>query len=195
MNDPLDEKQLLRDIANGDRVSFNELYVRYMHNLYQYVHLICKSKELTEEVIQDIFIKIWLNRENLNNVAYFKAYLYRCARNLLMDKIRRTQLEKKVKELLSFHEVETTVNSDSTAICNQYRQFTREAISLLPEKRKRIVELSTQEGLSLDEIAAQLSISKSVVKKQLYSGMSFVRDYLHNLDHLLVVLLILHALI
>jgi RNA polymerase sigma-70 factor (family 1) len=188
MNDPLDDTHLLRNIVDDDRISFNELYRRHMHNVYSYVHLICKSRETTEEVVQDLFVKIWLNRKNLENVLHFKAYLYRSARNLLLDKIRRTQTELKAKELALHATADSVESSDSATICNQYRQFTREAISRLPEKRKRIVELRTQDDLSLDEIAMQLSISKSVVKKQLYSGMSFIREYLHKLDHLVVLL-------
>jgi len=194
MNDPLDDTQLLKNIVNDDRISFNELYRRHMHNIYSYVHLICKSRETTEEVVQDLFVKIWINRENLSHVLHFKAYLYRSARNLLMDRVRRAQIELKAKELAGQHDADNSESSDSIVICNQYRELTRQAISRLPEKRKRIVELRTQEDLSLDEIAAQLSISKSVVKKQLYSGMNFVRDYLHKLDHLIVLLLLLRLI-
>ncbi|MET1054005.1 MAG: sigma-70 family RNA polymerase sigma factor [Pedobacter sp.] len=183
MDNPLDDTHLLIRIAEGDRVSFNELYRRHMHNVYSYIHLICKSRETTEEVVQDLFLKIWLNRKNLEHIRHFKPYLYRSARNLLLDRVRKSQVEVKAKELVLRTDMEHTESSDSNIICNQYKQFTIEAISRLPEKRKRIVELRTQEDLSLDEIAAQLSISKSVVKKQLYSGMNFVRDYIHKLDH------------
>lgn len=184
MNSPLNEHQLLLSVANDDRKAFNELYSYYMSNIYSYIHLICKSKETTEEVVQDLFVKIWVNRKNLENVQHFKSYLYRSAQNLLLDKIRKAQLESRFIHLAEQQQTDSSERSDSPLICRDFKRITQDAINQLPEKRKRIVELRTYDELSLDEIAAHLSISKSVVKKQLYSGLSFIREYIHKLDRL-----------
>lgn len=184
MNGPLDEHQLLLKIANDDRKAFNELYTSHLAGVYRYIHLLCKSRETTEELVQDLFVKIWINRKNLERVQFFKSYLFRCAQNLLLDRLRKIQAEGLVKvkaERTQDHYVE---ESDSHLICNDFKKLTQAAINRLPEKRRQIVELRTHDDLSLDEIAQQLSISKSVVKKQLYSGLSFVREYIHKFDEL-----------
>ena len=192
MDKVIDEKQLLISIANDDRKAFSELYTYHMHNLYRYVFFICKSTEITEEVVQEIFVKLWLNRSNLHNIQFFKSYLYRSAQNQLIDHLRRAKLQHKVTEQMQVVESECALPSDSAMICNEFIQLTRRAINHLPAKRKIIVELRTEHGLTLDEIAERLHISKSVVKKQLYAGMSFVRNYIHHFDELAAILILLH---
>jgi RNA polymerase sigma-70 factor (ECF subfamily) len=174
-----DDKELLKRIAESDRSAFAILYKQHLNNLYRYIFLFTNSKERTEEIIQDVFVKIWERREKLENVSCFRAYLYRCAKNLLIDQIRKDQLETKVLTFLKGSE-ESCSESDARINFNQYYQITQEAINLLPEKRQKIVRLRTNEDLSLDEIAEKMSISKFVVKKQLYSGMNFIRKYLRK---------------
>lgn len=172
-----DECDLLKCIAGGDRKVFTLVYTRYLNELYRYVYLFTKSKKRTEEIVQAIFVKIWDHREALINVVNFKSYVFRCARNLLLDEARRSQVRQKILYNVMPLTETSSEYSDSKIIYGQYFQITQEAIHLLPEKRKLIVELHTRDELSLDEIAAQLSISKGVVKKQLYAGLAFVRDY------------------
>lgn len=172
-----DERYLLKQIAGGDRKAFTLVYTRYLHELYRYVYLFTKSKERTEETVQNVFVKVWERREALADVVHFKSYVYRCARNLLLDEIRRNQVKQKVLYALTPSTETSSEHSDSAIIYKQYYQIAQEAIRLLPAKRKQIVELRTRDELSLDEIAEKLCISKSVVKKQLYAGLAFVREY------------------
>lgn len=171
------ECDLLKQVAAGDRRAFAAVYTRYIGELYRYVYLFTKSNEDTEEIIQSVFVRIWEGRQALSTVMNFKSYLYRCARNLLIDEIRRKQVKQKVLLALMLPTEVSPETSDSKLISKQYYQIAQDAIRLLPKKRKLIVELRTRDELSLDEIAERLSISKSVVKKQLYAGLSFVREY------------------
>ena len=190
-----DERELLKRIATGDRKAFTIVYSRYLHDLYHYVYLFTKSKETSEEIIQTLFLKIWERRETLGNIAFFKAYLYRSAKNLLLDEIRRNQLQTKMCLALKPSTEESSETSDAKIIYNQYYQMTQDAIRQLPEKRKQIVELRTKDDLTLDEIAEKLSISKGVVKKQLYAGMAFIRVHLQKYVELTHILLLLFLFI
>ncbi|MET3114797.1 RNA polymerase sigma-70 factor (family 1) [Pedobacter sp. CG_S7] len=184
-----DEKELITRIINSDRKAFSLLYSHHLNNLYRYIYLFTKSRETSEEIVQNVFIKIWEHRENLKNINSFKAYIYRCAKNQLLDKIRRNQAETKMFFSIKPDTEESEEKSDNNIIYSQYYQIVQDAIKLLPEKRKRIVELRTQEDLTLDEIAEKLSISKFVVKKQLYAGLHFVREYLQKYGELSSVLI------
>jgi RNA polymerase sigma-70 factor (ECF subfamily) len=184
-----DECDLLKRIAGDDRKAFTLLYSLHLHDLYRYVYLFTKSNERSEEIVQAVFVKIWEHRDALVNVMNFKSYVYRSARNLLLDEVRRSQVKQKVLCALLPSNETSSEHSDSKIICEQYYQIAQDAISLLPKKRKLIVELRTRDELSLDEIAERLSISKSVVKKQLYAGMAFVREYFQKNAELTSVLL------
>jgi RNA polymerase sigma-70 factor (family 1) len=179
-----DEKELIYRVIQSDRKAFSLLYSRHLNNLYRYIYLFTKSRQTSEEIVQKVFVKIWEHREKLTNVNCFKAYLFRAAKNLLIDEIRRNQAECRMILSIKPDSEESTDQSDQQIIYRQYNKIIHDAITLLPEKRKLIVKLRTQDDLTLDEIAEKLVISKFVVKKQLYEGLRFVREYLHKYGEL-----------
>lgn len=181
MKDVSEELELLLRVADGDRLAFNLLYKKYLHNLRKFVASISGNTDLADELVQDIFVKIWLNRKNLSLIESFKPYLYRCARNLLIDHIRKSKTQIRIKEVSKNLEDNCSVSTDDNLIYSQTLSQLYNGINLLPEKRKKIVELKINDDLSLDEIALQLKISKSVVKKQLYTGIAFLRNHLKHL--------------
>jgi len=181
MKDVSEELELLLRVADGDRPAFNLLYRKYLQNLRKFVASISGNTDLADELVQDIFVKIWLSRKNLPFVGAFKPYLYRCARNLLIDHIRKSKTQIRIKEVSKNIEENCSVSTDDHLIYSQTLNQVYSGINLLPEKRKKIVELKINDDLSLDEIALQLKISKSVVKKQFYTGMAFLRNHLKHL--------------
>jgi len=186
-----DETILLKKIVEGDRQAFSTLYMQYLGELYRYMYLFTKSKEKSEEIVQDAFLKIWEKREHLGHVTSFKSYLYRTAKNLLLDEIRRDAVKAKAHHYLKPGNEASEEMADELIINRQYHEIAERAIALLPEKRKAIFLMRTREELSLDEIATKLSISKSVVKKQLYAAISFVRNYINKSEITLVTIITL----
>jgi len=176
MNEQLTEFELLKLASAGDRRAFSALYTQYIHQLYQYVFSICNCKESSEEIVQDLFLKLWENKESLIYVTSFKSYLYRASKNLLLNQLKRKKAESQYITNLEMAN-QTTEDSSDNLIYKDYERIASHAIGLLPERRKLIFKMRLDENLSLIEIATRLSISKSVVKKQLYSGISFVRNY------------------
>ncbi len=176
-----EEKVLLALVANGDRKAFAQIYTGSLNNLHRYIFLFTKSKEETEEILQEIFIKIWENRERLSEIDSFKNYLFRVAKNKLLDKVRQMQIRQRVlAEIKRSRVIAESTTSDQCAY-REYYKVVQQAIEKLPPKRKLIFRLNIENGLSQDEIAEQLNISKSVVQKQIYSASHFVKKYL--LEH------------
>ncbi|QDA60415.1 RNA polymerase sigma factor [Hymenobacter jejuensis] len=174
-----DERALLQAVAAGNRVAFTCLYSAHLNDLFRYATLFVGSTEEAEEIIQEVFVRIWDRRETLPHLASFKAYAYQVAKNLVVDYWRQQKRQVTAhKRLQAF----TTAPefADAALIYQQDYQMAQQAIAQLPLKRKQIFLMRTQEELSLDEIAQQLSISKSVVKKQLYAATAFVKAYLHQ---------------
>ena len=180
MTEPAEEKALLARCANGDRQSYAILYQRYLTALCRYMFLFTRSKDDSEEIVQDVFVKIWERKENLVTVQLFQPYLFKIAKNLLLDRLRKKQSEFRLLNAIRPLSEESDDYSDTEVIYNQYYQIAQDAINLLPEKRKLIFEMRTEDGLSLDEIAQKLAISKTVVKKQLYTATDFIREYLRK---------------
>ena len=175
-----EERGLLDRCAGGDRAAFAALYTFYLPALVKYIYLFTKSSELSEEIVQDVFVKIWEKKENLVTVQSFQAYSFKSAKNALLDHFRKEQTESNYfSRNIPFSE-ESEEQTDGNLIYGQYYQLAQEAINRLPEKRRQIFELKTIDDLSLDEIADQLAISKSVVKKQLYAATDFVKEYLRK---------------
>jgi len=171
-------KVLLEKIAIGDRNAFAKFYRSHLNNLFRYVYLFTKSKEESEEILQEIFIKIWENREKLTSVDCADSYLFQIAKNKVIDKVRSQQFRQRV--LLQIRRSKEVFNSSTADDCafREYYRVVQEAIEKLPPKRKLIFRLNTENGFSADEIARQLKISRAVVQKQLYSASHFVRKYL-----------------
>jgi len=173
-----DDETLLLLISKGDRAAFSYLYNYYGNNLLRFVSSLCFSKEISEEIVQDLFLKIWLHRENLVNVTGIKPYLYRSAKNLLLNHIRALQKEARIFDVVKVNPLQAINYVEDEIIYNEFYGLAQTAIDLLPLKRKLIFKMHHDEALSLDEISEKLAISKSVVKKQLYSGIHFVRTFL-----------------
>jgi RNA polymerase sigma-70 factor (family 1) len=180
MIDQDEERVLLIQCSKGDRQAYAILYTRYMSQICRYLFLFTRSKEYSEEIAQDVFVGIWEKKESLSRVLSFRAYAFKIAKNHLINQIRRRDTETKILKYLRPTTEDCGGYSDSEAIYNQYYQIAIAAKDQLPPKRKRIFEMSTEEGLSLDAIAEELSISKSVVKKQLYAATDFIREYLRK---------------
>ncbi|MEO3403517.1 RNA polymerase sigma-70 factor [Mucilaginibacter sp. CAU 1740] len=189
----VNEPELINLIANGDREAFAQFYRAYLKNIYKYIFSISYSKETSEEIVQELFLKVWENRENLGKVKSAKAYLYQCAKNLLLDHIRRSRVESRVMDVIELNALAGENYTENSLAYGEYYQIAQRAIDLLPEKRKLIFKLRLNDDLSLDEIALKLHISKSVVKKQLYAGVNFVRKYIN--EHSEIAVLIFYLII
>ena len=170
--------KLLAKVAGGDRDAFTQLYTDHLNNLFRYIFLITKSKEETEEILQEVFIRIWENRSKLVAIDSFENYVFRCAKNKLLDNIRRQQVKQRVfSEIKRSKEVSASTTSDQSTY-KEYYLLVQQAIEKLPPKRKLIFRLNIENGYSREEIARHLNISDSVVKKQIYKASYFVRAYL-----------------
>jgi RNA polymerase sigma-70 factor (family 1) len=190
-----DEKYLLSKIAAGDRHAFNQLYSKYIDDVFRFVLLFAKTEHETEEILQEVFINIWEKRETLVNVVSFKSYVLRAAKNRTIDRFRHLQIKEKVLTEIRRTRESTGESTAHDLAYKQYYQLVKKAIHQLPPKRKLIFQLNVEAGLSHDEIAEKLNISKSVVKKQLYTAYNFVREYLAQHGELSTWLILLLSMI
>jgi RNA polymerase sigma-70 factor (family 1) len=172
------EPQLLQQAADGSREAYAVLYQNYLPKLYKYLYDMLRSKQDTEEILQDIFLKLWEKKEDLADIKTLNGYLFRVARNRLMNHYDHQKVRQKATNYFNAQSEPIGATAADIYTYKEYSVVMEMALGALPPKRRQVFEMSTQEDLSMDEIAARLNISKSMVKKQLYAANSSVKEYL-----------------
>ena len=172
-----DEADLLQKMAHDNMSAFNILYSNFQPKLYQYIIPFTQNSSIdANDIVQDIFTKLWVKRKALAGILSLEYYLYRMARNRLIDLKRSSDIQQ--THHLQYGSSQSA-QAETTLFDMQYREFEKraqEAIQKLPYRRREIFDLSINKDLSLAEIAEYLQLSTSVVKKQLYLASQFVKD-------------------
>lgn len=175
---PYTEKALLEEIARGNENAFRTLYDGYFHRISAYIFKLCKSPAATEEIVQDIFLKIWENRQSLVSVNTPEAYIFSMVRNKTIDYLRRLAKETNLIHVLkeqvqaSSNEIEDKLNAEDLHC------LIEEALQQLSSQKREIFRLSRTEGLDHDEIAEAMHLSKSTVKNHLSQTLQHVREHI-----------------
>ncbi len=178
--------------VEGDRQAFAILYSYYAPLLYKAVYpLTNRSKEDTEEIIQELFVKVWDRRDNMLTIQSFRPFIFRLARNRVIDWYRKKESKKSYCTFYSEKYRDESVSVADDLLFEEYYAIAIEAIDRLPPRQKQIFNLRHTEDLSLSEIAAELKISLHAVKKQLYQATRFIKEYLHKHGEWLVSMLFL----
>jgi RNA polymerase sigma-70 factor (family 1) len=183
------EKELLAQISAGDEKAFRALFASYYEQLYRYIFGFIKSKQVSEELVMDVFLKIWLGRDLISQIEKFDAFLFRVAHNKSIDFLRSVARDPKFKDLLLENiQLANNVQSDSPVLMQEYETKLREAVSLLSPQRKKVYQLSREQDMTHDEIAAQLNLSKHTINNHIVEAQRFIRTYLSkNFDIAFVV--------
>lgn len=174
----LEEKELLRKVTEGDRVAFTLLFETYHHGLGAFIFSIIKSREQAEEIVLDVFLKIWMTREALSEVKNFKAYLFTVSRNAAISALRkiireRTQYTEWTKDTSAIPAVEMDEKE-------AYLSLIDEAINALSPQRKKIYLLSREKGMRYKEIAHQMGISIFTVRAHIQQAVASVVEFVHS---------------
>jgi len=175
-----DEQALLQRTADGSREAFEKLYTHYYAGLYRFISFIIDSHEDTEEIIQDIFLKIWLKKETLIGIRAFDDYLFRMARNRVFDMTRQSRSRLNLSRQLGQSTQAATDSTYNAIIFQEYHEIALEAINLLPPRKKEIFLMNARDEMTAQEIADQLGTTRGAIKKQLFEAIHFVKDHLRE---------------
>jgi RNA polymerase sigma-70 factor (ECF subfamily) len=170
------EPDLLFRVSQGDEAAFAHLFHTYQNRLGAFVMQLTGSKPLAEEIVQEIFIRIWEKREKLSHVAHFHPYLYAVARNYSLSFLKKLGRELARKQAWEISVAATHDEEDDTVI-KDYRRIIDQAISELPAQRQKVYLLSRDEGLRQAEIADRMAISLETVKKHMVLALRSIRSY------------------
>jgi RNA polymerase sigma factor (sigma-70 family) len=170
------EQEILRKVADGDEHAFSELFYHWLPFLSTHIFRITESRELTEEIVQDVFLKIWMSRETLTDINNFKGYLIIVSRNHALNFLRKRSRE----------EMQFTVwkqelnNTDDENNWQSHLTLIDEAIDQLSQRQKEIYLLHRHERLTYEEIGNRLSIGRETVKSHLKLAVSAISGYVRS---------------
>ena len=173
------EKELLTLISKGDEKAFQSVFTSYYEQLFNYIFSIVKSRQVAEELVMDVFLKIWLGKEIVPRIENFNAFIFRVAHNKSIDFLRSVARDPKFQDLL-WEQIQLSNNNhaDSAFTVREYETKLREAVSLLSPQRKKIYQLSREQDMTHDEIATQLKLSKNTINNHIVEAQRFIRSYL-----------------
>jgi RNA polymerase sigma-70 factor (ECF subfamily) len=156
---------LLREVAQGSETAFSRLVEAYKNNLYTSAWRVTGSKAMAEDILQNVFLKVWLHRERLPALDNFSGYLYTMTQNAIFDALRKVARRRERSlspetddALLSHSETEQRIEQ------REYDVLLHRAIESLPPKQKQTYILIKQEGLKRSETADLLNVSSETVK-------------------------------
>lgn len=173
MKDSLQDEQLLQLMREDDRESFKIIYQRYWHRLYRAAYKQLARHDQSEDIAQDIFIKLWERRKQLN-ITHLSAYLHTAVRYRVYDYVVRDMAADVFYQ--PFEDVLLTAGeADTGLIEKELFQLAEAYMATMPSKRRQIYELYFNNNLPTHEIAARLKISQKTVQNQLGNAINGLR--------------------
>lgn len=192
---PNDEKALLAEIARGDKQAFTIIFNRYQRDLYLFSKSLTKSKDVAIEIVQEVFIKIWTNREQLDHVENFGGYLNRIVRNHSLNTIKKIARKARVQsgnpiEQEDFGNVVADEGTLQQLDYNDAMRVLNAALQELAPQQKQVYQLCHVEGMKYEEVAQMLGISIETVRVHMKRALKKIRLHFHNNSYMYAMLII-----
>ncbi len=185
------DHELLVKVTGGDQRAFRILYDRYYHPLYAFVLKILKSDLLTEEIIQEVFLKLWTQGAKLTTINNVESYLVTIARNRSFDELRRSKLRAHANLEDIGSEYELHNDTEESIFLNDTKRMIDEAIKNLPPQQRSVYQLCQVQGYKYDEAAKELQLSVDTVQSYMKLALRNLRKQLSQNPDLLIVLVLL----
>lgn len=174
-------QELLTRLKNGDVIAFDHIYELYSHKLFSFIFKILKNEAEVDDIVQEVFVKIWESRNKLDDYNFLNSYIFTIAYNNSIDLIRKRVSNNKYLEHLKYS---ASVNFTPTIISqieyNELNSQVQELIANLPDRQKQVYLLHREEGLTYPEIAEQLGISKNTVENHMAKALKYLRQNMDN---------------
>jgi len=183
------DKDLISRFKSGDMAAFKKIYDSFSKPLYRFALSYMKDSFEAEEIVQDVFLKLWEKRDEIDEQKSFKSYLYRITVNKIFNELKHRVVKRKYDQhLLNIDQV-SEETPESSLQFQELNNKLEHILSKLPEQQRNIFIMSRWQGLSNAEIAQNLSLSARTVENQIYRAAKFIKLHLSN-DYPIVILVI-----
>jgi len=166
---------IIVQVRKGNKLAFSQLFRMYYPRIYSFIFQLLRDKTLAEEITQDVFLRLWINREKLDPDLSFGSYLFTIAKNIVLNFYKKRDVEQRY--------IEQTVRSFDTESIDPEEDFyykdllsiIDKAVNEMPPQQRKVFRLSREEGLLNAEIAEKLGISKRTVEKHISTSLNSLR--------------------
>lgn len=174
---PYEIKTLLKRIAEGDEKAFREIFEYYKAPFYGAAFKMTRSAHLSEEIVQEVFVTIWLKRELIAAAHRPADYIFTILHNCIYAHFRKLASERKLKSKLAREHVESEDIIESLLLEKENKAILENVINQIPAQQRLVYKLAKQEGCSREEIAQRLHISPNTVRNHLAAAVDYLRNY------------------
>lgn len=171
---------LVKEFREGSQLAFKQIYDVFKSKIYAFAYSFLEDKTMSEEVVQETFISLWINRARFDENKALDPYLFTISKRLILDNFRKetSAVTLRKKLLLTISEIDN--DTENSIILADLMSFAERVISKLPSQQQAVFRLSRFDGLSYDEIAAHLSLSRNTVKNHLTVALRTLKSQLVN---------------
>ncbi len=176
LNKNISDKELVEKLRKGDLEAFDAVFEKYSNRLFGFALKYLRSKEVAEGLVQDVFLKIWENRNTLKKDSSLKSYLFTIAYHNICKFFRKKQLQEKLEEKISLVS-DISVDPEEQIDYQSTLEQIEKLIEKLPPKQKTIFLKSRKEGKSTREIAEEMHLAPGTVDNHISAALKFLRKH------------------
>ena len=171
------EEEIIALIIQGDEAAFAILFEHYRDKIYSIAYRLTHSTTIAEDVVEDVFLKIWLKRNDLGAIQNFDAYLFTIARNDVYKVLKVTAKNYKVSELADLNQLAAKNDTEEYLMDKEYLSLLKKAIDRLPTQQREVYHLIKEQDLKRETVANILQIQPETVKFHLAQAMKNIRSF------------------
>lgn len=175
-----DDRALLSAVAGGDQNAFSELFSRHKDRTYTVALALTDDPLIAEELVQDVFLRVWKNRHKLTILDDFASWLYTITRNRALTALQKIAREGRNRAEFISYLPEKVNDAGNKMDDRDMQQLLETALSRLSKQQRRVFELSRLKGYSRDEVASELGLAPATVSVHLTIALRTVRAFLTN---------------
>lgn len=183
------EALLLVQLAEDSEVAFRKVFELYHGKIYKVAMMYVKSVPASEEIVQDVFLKLWTKRKTLQNIQSLESWLFIVTKNHTFNLLKKQASELRAKDKWAEQAVIIDDTLESKLISSEYQQLFNDAILRLPPQQQKIYRLAKEQGKSYEVIGSELALSPLTVKTHMARALAALRILLKSHISLIVALL------
>lgn len=174
------EADLIQCLQQGKASAFEQLFNGYKRPVLFFIQKFLKSDTESEEILHDVFLKVWQHREQLDPAIGLGGYVHTVARNLVLNQIRQKATINTLNQEWGRRIDAHSYTVEDQYISAEYKKMAHNAIAQLPPRRQEVYQLCSVEGKSYDEVSKQLGISRDAVKDHMVHARRFLTHFLRR---------------